>query len=99
VQKNLTLSRRQNRHIANLRLRFEQKILEGDTVVDRRLKAFVGRQIDRLLDAAKDCNDPELQGDILQMAEYWIRQSVVDAEERLASRGDVAEQPAARVLN
>jgi len=51
--------------------------------MDRRLKMFMGTQIDRLLDAAKDCrHDPKLQADILAMAEYWMLKSLEDADIR-----------------
>ena len=48
--------------------------------MDRKLKAFMGRQVERLLDAARDCDDPELQGDILAMAESWMRSSLEHEE-------------------
>lgn len=54
-------------------------------VVDRKLKAFMARQVERLLDAARECDDPELQGHILAMAESWMRSSL-EHEERPETR-------------
>ena len=58
--------------------------------MDRRLKMFVGRQIDHLLEAAKDCrDDTELHADILAMAEDWMLQSL----ENGGIRGIPPERP------
>lgn len=44
--------------------------------MDRRLKAFSGRQVLRLIEWAENCGDPQLHSDILAMAEEWQLESM-----------------------
>ena len=44
------------------------------------MRACIGRQIYRLLEAARDSRNFELQSEILAIAEYWLQQAEVEGE-------------------
>ena len=41
--------------------------------MNRDVREFAERQAVKLLDAAKGCNDPKLQRELLAMADGWLR--------------------------
>jgi hypothetical protein len=54
------------------------KLQRGTPGLDRKIRFFVGKRIDRLLRAAAHCNDVYLQAEFVRMAECWMREEPGD---------------------
>ncbi len=50
--------------------------------MNRDIREFAERQAAKLLDAARGCNDPKLQSELLAMAESWLQSLETKPEAR-----------------